>query len=435
MADSDLDPVTRLHRDIAVAAGEAVRPPDFETVLDRARGRQRRTVATSTLVGLTAAAAVVGALQLPDGSRRSEPVAPSPTPSGTPTAPATPTRTQSQSVPTAKDIVDDPDAQLVGLVASPDDPGVRAATWRLCASGCRRSLYAVAVTGDGFGSRSLLSRGARYPDVKPLGGKLFAVRWGQARLQALSTDGLAAPLDLDGPAGPVAPGETLLSVGSRWYAVDAGSGAGHRVASPLTSYTPLHWVGDQLRAVEREGTIVALLTSDDGGATWARFSVPRSDDLLIELAQSAPGQDPVLVGGGDGATFFPLDRVWRLSGAGFEVTDVDGDPQPYTGMHAVLADGRLVVEVVAWSDDTRLRGSSGGSKRPRGLYGVDDTTLVPITPGAPFDQLDLRREPYQVVGSLVEDGRLLLVATGPGRNGPAFVTADGGRTWKPFEVR
>lgn len=115
----------------------------------------------------------------------------------------------------------------------------------------------------------------------------------------------------------------------------------------------------------------AITSSDDGFATatyarwrprameWPVPPMPQVDGLEGLLAQSATSFAAgvqAVTAGSDGATLAPLERTARSTDGGrtWTVRDVPrtGGEMPYVNGELVLPDGRLVVLIGNWSDDT-----------------------------------------------------------------------------------
>lgn len=134
----------------------------------------------------------------------------------------------------------------------------------------------------------------------------------------------------------------------------------------------------------------AIAASDDGFATasyepWSRRrwqartgatgtppAVPALEGLLQQPVTSMSGdqQTRVVAAGGDGATLLPFQEVARSTdrGKAWEVYDVDlGDPLGYQSGAVGLADGRLLVLLDHFSDETRGRPAD----RWHGLWASD----------------------------------------------------------------
>lgn len=102
----------------------------------------------------------------------------------------------------------------------------------------------------------------------------------------------------------------------------------------------------------------------------------------------------------------------------------------YVDTTAVLPDGRLLIDVVAWSDQRAGKPAS----RPIGFYaGSDWSAPMPVGMGAPFDVSPDRSLMYPL--DLVATPRSVTVyALNPDRGG-VVSTVDGGATWRHVAAR
>ena len=146
--------------------------------------------------------------------------------------------------------------------------------------------------------------------------------------------------------------------------------------------------------------------------------------------------------GADGATLFPFVAVHRgtRDGASWEGIPQSRDPRAYAGPGVVLPDGRLLVDLVGWSDDR-----AGRPAHPRGPYvsdGDDWTTFTRVLPdaaGSPEVSVPERKaladdDDLTVIGTAVAPGHATVYVAEQGRSA---VYAVDGRTlaWTPFRVR
>jgi len=310
----------------------------------------------------------------------------SPTVTG-PTWPSEPT-VDGQPALTARQVVDDPDAQLLALAVSPDDPDVRLASWALCLDGrsCQSRRFALVVTEDGFASRSVVALPPRAQGYGawPAGDRHFVVRpYSSRRILLVGLDGrvrrVTTPGDEPGPMRPtevVVPG---LRFGA-WVALDPLTGSAHRLSTPAGTDQLLLTPAGQLRAVT-SGHGVHYAVSDDRGVTWRVSDLPveRGRELPVMLPSAREDTHAVLLGG-DGATLLPWGRVLRSTdGRDWTSYDGPGDPTAYVGVGAITADGGLLLDVLAWSD------RSGPVDRRVGLWsGRDWDDLAPVELGEPL---------------------------------------------------
>ncbi len=433
----DLDDLLR--SDLAESAARSVHAPAFDSVA--ARGRRRRTARRAAVAGAAAVLAATGTTVLaglgPDRTSVPEPAVPSPT--------ASPSQ-QRHPGPDAEKIVDDPRAQVSQVAASPDRPEVRAAVWRQCPSrACDDDHVAIAVTRDGFESRTVVPvpRGGGLPWLTAAAAETFVVSYAERHPYLLRADG--SRVDIAKPEGsaPAAPGEVV----TRWrgygdhdvLAVDPGSGESHWVPVPR-GVTEIEADGQgRLEALVGDGARTAFVSSDDGGATWQEHPFAAGETSTFSLVRSGSGV-PAVLEGADGATLFPFLAVRRGTSAGsWERIEQGHDPQAYAGVSAVLPDGRLLVEVVGWSDD---RPGAGGS-RPRGPYvsdGSDWSRLSPLEPdvasGLDADERDrLAGGDLSVVGLAVGPAHVVAYVTTPGSVGPVYAVTGPGAPWTPVDLR
>jgi hypothetical protein len=269
----------------------------------------------------------------------------------------------------------------------------------------------------------------------------------------LHADGRTMPVRLADDAGPVGEGEVVVRLDYRpdpFIAVDPDTGAAHRITTPPET-TELQQAPDgRLLGVvhDHPGGEAEAVWSDDGGSTWQRHVLPMSAGSLLTLVEGGGEGAMTVLAGGDGATLFPFGTMYRSrdGGSTWEAIDVRSDPQAYVGRVAVLPDGRLLVEVVAWSD----QGINRAGSRPEGLHlsdGDDWSALLPVETGEPFDRGDdaALGDP-NLVGA---EQTLEVVATVETRNGlevfaldlsdphphEVFVSEDAGETWVSTSVR
>ncbi|HSV40196.1 MAG TPA: sialidase family protein [Nocardioidaceae bacterium] len=410
---ADLDQLLR--SDIAAAAADAARVPDFSP-LERRGTRQRRVRSTGTAVVAAAIVVVIAATatQFVREDRGATPVTPT-TP--TPTTPSMPVNL------TAEQIVDDPRSRAASIVIAPEDPRIRAVVWRLCLDDrCRRHREAVAVTDDGFRTRSTLVANA-FPLY--VGGGVFALQGRLGPPLLLHPDGHIVEVTglQSEPGPPELPGEVIVSYGSgvlRWVAADPTTGRGHPVTVPENLRILRLSPGGRL-AGETLGE-GSYTWSDNSGATWSSTPLDNDPGLLV-FAASRESEPIAVLEGGDGATLFPLGFVHRSTDGGqtFERLRLFDDPMAYGQNAGVLPDGRLLLNIEGWSDDE----PGGEHARPIGLHvsnGNDWTDLRPVDGAAPYAEA----QPDVVA---TKDGLLIVY----GQEGKA--STDGGQTWQDFKLR
>lgn len=429
----DLDDL--LDDQVSRAATRSATTPPFEEI--RAHGqRRRRRHRVATVLGTAVAVSVgVVGVQLADVTPDAPPIdvlQPSP--------PATPGHGPG---PTAKQIVEDPDAQLRQLVVSPEDPGTRAAVWQVCVdAACRRRRTAVTVTGDGFENRSdLVVPGQNYPVVTAVGLDAFYVAWG-ARRMIIHTDGSTVPVRLTDAPGRLVDGEAVARFDSRskpFVGFDPETGSAHRITTPPDINSLALGDDGTLRGVSYSGRTrtATAVWSGDGGDSWHEHQLPSRGPSLFHLVEGGGPESMTILAGSDGATLFPFEELHRSRDGGrtWEVVDVRTEPQAYAGGEAVLPDGRLLVNVMAWSDQRANRPSS----RPVGLYiseGDDWARLSPAEVGAPFVVGDSEKSNLELLGfSAAATGTSVYAVDRSGDPGEVFRSRDGGATWEPLRAR
>ena len=362
----DLDEL--LDSEVSRSAARSATPRSFDDLQGRGRRRQRRTRAI-VMLGAAAmvAVGVVGSqIGLPTPDRAPVDV-PLPTPSSTP---------DPGPKLTATEVVDHPNAQLRGLRVSAEDPQVRAAVWQVCFDKrCNRRRTAVTVTGNGFEDRTDLDvPGEASPVVTVAGPDAFYVSWGSRTRMILHADGRTVPIRLADDAGPVGEGEVVARFDygpARFVAVDPATGAAHRITTPPET-TELELAPDgRLVGVSHDDPAgqARAVWSEDGGVTWQQRALPMTERSLPGLVEGGGEGAMTVLTGGDGATLLPFGSMHRSRDGGrtWEDIDVRSDPRAYVGLVAVLPDGRLLVDVLAWSDQRINRMGS----RPVGLHVSD----------------------------------------------------------------
>jgi hypothetical protein len=259
----------------------------------------------------------------------------------------------------------------------------------------------------------------------------------------LHTDGRTVPIRLADDAGPVGEGEVVARFGygsAPFVAVDPATGAAHRITTPPeTRQLELAPDGRLLGLVHDlpQGQ-AKVVWSDDGGSTWQEHLLPQSAGVLLSLVNGGGEGAMTVLGGGDGATLLPFGWMHRSrdGGSTWEVLDVHSDPQAGVGQVAVLPDGRLLVEVVAWSDQRINRAGS----RPVGLHlsdGDDWAELLPVETGEPFDSSDSGESHLEVLATAASGDGVSVFALDRSDPHPheLFVSEDAGETWVSSAAR
>lgn len=427
-----------LRSDVSAAAARAVAPPDFSGVA--ARGRQRRARRLTRMASAAGVVVLAGAVVLtwvgPEHSTTPDPAVPTPTPSPSATARVD-----------AEDVVDDPRSAVVQVVASPRDPQVRAVVWSRCPDDrCRRPEVAVALTDDGFDTRTVLELG-RSPFLEAAGPTRFLGHDADGHPYLLLLDGTKVGLDRPRAVSPVRPGEVvgrwLGGGGVDFYAVDPADGDTHLVPVPDDLVEVQGDGTGRLEGIAGVGPDSVFVWSEDGGETWSEHDLPGEATSLFGLTPSGDPGTTAVIGGADGATLFPfvdVSRLDRASGA-WQQTLQPRDPRAYVGSQAVLPDGRLLVDVQVWSDATLEKPGA----RTNGVYtsdGRDWSTLVRLEPGedsglSPAERRQVLTGRLGVVGMSVAPGDVTVYVADGGGGGSSAVYAvtDSGRRWGRVPVR
>lgn len=364
--------------------------------------------------------------------------------------PRTPTVTtkmpRATTGPTPQQIVDDPNARLIELAVSNSAGGVTAAAWQLCASAsCRPDRFAIAVSDDGFvTSKYVALPNGQYPSLTTAGADSFYVGEDRGWGEVLRSDGSVSPVEATGLRGPLAPDEVLISHFARstsYLGLNPRTALAHPLSTPAADDLQLLqgqdgrvW-GTASRTVA-DPTHTSVVWSTDGGATWSEHALGNSTLLYQPIVSAVPGVMAV-VEGGDGATVFPFDKVYRTKdgGATWEVAEESTGDTAYLGWAAVRSNGELLVAIGYWSDD-RV-GHPG--KHAEGLYqsnGDNWSDLSLVVPGMPASANTGNQFVWDVslLSADVDDqGRLTLYVSDA--NSKAYVSADGGSTWAPVAAR
>lgn len=214
-----------------------------------------------------------------------------------------------------------------------------------------------------------------------------------------------------------------LQVAAWWGCVDAGCARRDQAIARS---------GDDFRSATYDATGPGRASRLFAGTT-SRAVPPRPpadaglDGLLTQDAVSLDRRTVrAVLGGGDGATVLPFQRVARLAAGtwtAYDVPLVDGE-RGYVSSAVVLPDGRLLALVPTWSGDRPGRPSAVH----HGLWVSDDTDWSAWSPWAadPGGVRDLRADP--------RGGGVLWLVTGDD-TAPLVVSTDGGRTVRALRAR
>ncbi|HEX3932579.1 MAG TPA: hypothetical protein VHW64_17925 [Nocardioides sp.] len=375
------------------------------------------------------------------GSDTSEPVSGPPpahhtTPGITPSTSARPAVAHAVDLAGVRRVVRDPRARLEGFVAVPGHPERRIAEWAVCPDqACHRPTYALVVTGDGFATSHLVgvgtSRVANGWCLEPAGPDHFAISANCGRRRLVGLSGHVRPVDVSGRAGPLSGREVpLRSARTGYEAVDPATGVAHPLSTPAGTVELLAAPGGQLRVATVHWRYA---WSGDGGATWQQIPMPAPGrGLMIGLVPTTSASLQAVQLGGDGATLLPWDYVLRSTdGSSWTSYAGPGTPHAYGSMTAVLPDGRLLMDVDAWSDQRAGR----PAPRPINLYSGprwDRLTPVPLT--GPFAVEDPDSFYLDLLDVTATTDAVTLYARAPAEDG-VLSSTDGGRTWHPVRAR
>ena len=328
-------------------------------------------------------------------------------------------------------VVDSPRARIDAWAVVPGHPDRRIAEWSVCGdSRCDRRRTALTVTANGFADAHLVelpAKGARWY-LEPAGAQHFAVALNGGRRILVDLSGHATRLTVGGTNGPLADTEVPLRAPVRGYlAVDPSTGAAHRLSVPPGTDTLLETPSGQLRAL----SFAAYSWSDDGGATWRHLALPLTGNELPELVATASDDVHALLVTGDGATLAPWIRALR-SDDGSAWTSYSGPTvaTAYVDSPVVLPDGRLLIDVQAWSDQR----AGGPAPRRIGLYVGDDwSATAPVRMGPPFDASP-NRSMMNILDVAVTGKTVTVYAQAPDRT-TVVASSDDGATWSPIRAR
>lgn len=431
---SDRDPLDSF----ASEAGRHIVAPAFDGLVTTSR-RRRRTVVAASAVAVVAVFGV-GAVGLQSvASDQSGPAHPSPTVHSTGTVPSPGPHTASAQERRAEDIFNSPKSAEYRVVASPDDPDVKAAAWGYCPKDlpndpyCTGFLMAVAVTGDDFvTARYLLVK--HFTDVVWVSGDTFIVRQSSGQLAMVSASGPSQEIVGFDHASPLTAGEILVGdwIGEPqpdYVAVDPQSLTSHPLpipyqnpsSDPLLKYGFLQLYQSGATTLWGRLESTKIVSSPDGGATW-RDTVPTPD-----------GKRFVPFDSGDQGTLAAIENMGSASpGSLFRSTD---DGATWQAIHpsdmqstdcqaqwqVVKPDGNLLMYVYEISGSCPMRA---------GIYESDSTAWtsfhqVSVSGPGTFKGAGALRSTTTSASGVQ---RLYLLTSSS--TGGLLVSADGGRTWR-----
>lgn len=177
-----------------------------------------------------------------------------------------------------------------------------------------------------------------------------------------------------------------------------------------------------------------LSWTEDHGATWRRHP-SALEGLLLDPVESLDPGTLAVIGGGDGATLFPLDRFERSLDGGDTWSSQDfaafDGARAYVNGGVVLGDGRLLAVLGNFSDDRPNRPAD----RVHGLYvsnGQDWTDLAPLraTFDPPLPDTGVASAIESVSGSVAPDP-VVWVET---FEGPIYVSTDDAATFTRLDL-
>ncbi len=396
--------------DIAHAAADAARVPDFADVL--ARGRRRSRVRNGVVAGVAAVAvaAIVGGAQLlgPGESSAPEP------------APSPPTTVIDDEPPTkhALDLfIDDPNA-FIGDAAVTED-GATAVFWQTA----DREQSGLAVSADGYDTRHL----ARLPipgEVFTAGDRFLVRDQAKTKVWVAGADGEWTRVEVSGPQAPVADAELPVAMSDGLVAVDPATATAHPVSTPGGLFD-IGVYGGRLSAISTdvpggEVTEVTYHWSDDGGANWGSATFEMPWDSVEQIVPTEADADHVVAISTSEESIKPLGSVLTLPADGGSFTET-----PY--------DGELATFAAAWTVDGEVRflGDIWGNDSPResGVYRWVDGRWELIPSSAP-DVTDVGDSTMLDVVA-TDEGPTVLIAV----DDRLFQSTDGGATWQEIAAR
>lgn len=397
--------------DIAHAAADAARVPDFADVL--ARGRRRSKVRNGVVAGVVAAAvaAIIGGAEFlgPDESSAPQP------------APPRPPTTVIDDEPSDRDaldrFIDDPNA-FIGDAAVTED-GATAVFWL----GADREQSGLAVSADGYDTRHL----ARLPipgEVFTAGDRFLVRDETMSKVWVARPDREWTRVEVAGPHAPVADGEFPIAMSDELVAVDPATATAHPVSSPSGLFD-IDFYGGRLSAMSTDVTggeviDVTYHWSDDGGANWESATFEMAWDSLEQIVPTEAGADHVVAISTSEESIKPLGSVLILpaDGGAFTETPYQGELATVSGAWAVDGEIRFLGDL--WGDD---------SPRESGVYRWIEGRLERLASSAP----EVTDAEDSTLVNVVEtdDGPTVLIAV----DDRLFESTDGGTTWEAIAAR
>lgn len=397
--------------DIAHAAADAARVPDFADVL--ARGRRRSTVRNGVVAGVAAAAVatIIGGAQLlgPDESSAPQPAPPSP--------PTTVIDDEPSDVDALDRFIDAPNA-FIGDAAVTED-GATAVFWQAA----DREQSGLAVSADGYDTRHL----ARLPipgEVFTAGDRFLVRDETLSKVWVARPGGEWARVEIAGPEAPVADGEFPVGMSDGLVAVDPDTATAHPVDAPEMAYD-VESYGGRLSVISKHVTggeviDVTYHWSDDGGANWESATFEMAWDSLEHIVPIEAGADHVVAISTSEKSTKQFGSVLTLpaDGGAFTETPYEGEQATVSGAWAVAGEIRFLGDL---SGDDSPRGS--------GVYRWIEGRLERLASSAP--------EVTDAEGSTLvdvvktDDGPTVLIAV----DDRLFESTDGGATWKALAAR
>jgi hypothetical protein len=331
----------------------------------------------------------------------------------------------------ASAIVGDPHARVDAFSVIPGRHERRITEWHTCSgAACSHWRTALTVTRDGFAHAHVVELPVRASSwfLEPAGPHHFAVALNGGRRQLVDLSGHVTQITVSGARGPLTGADVALRAAIRGYlAVDPATGAAHPLTTPP---------GTQQLEVQPSGQLRVLAPteyawSDDGGATWHPIPLPPEGQPVTGIVPSASDDVHAVLEGGDGATLFPWDRILK-STDGVSWTPYPGPstPEAYVDSPVAMPDGRLLINVVVWSDQR----AGKPAPRPVGFYaGSDWSAPASVGMGAPFD-VSPDRSMVNVLDLAVTPRSVTVYAHTPDQTG-VVASTDGGATWQPVTAR